>query len=320
MEYDKKDKLILESLYHNWRLDSSKISRKVRLSRRQVDYRIKNYFSSGVIRSIFTVFDYAKLGFNKPAYIFIKLANKKYFEEIGNYLEKTKRCTSWGKVWTKYDIFSNFIFKDSAEMSQIIKEIKGKFKDKVEGLKIIDPEYAEFFPLKSIGNELNETYTLTNKAEKKEQLDNLDIKILKEISSNARKPIIGIAEKIGISPERCLYRLRNLVKKKIILGSRIQFDLKNAGYLATCLFIETKLSPELIEKLKFFCAKNEYVNYLIISKKEPQIIIQAFHKDAESLREIIKEISEILSKQKFNLELVELEDDINLINPVPFLK
>ena len=170
-----------------------------------------------------------------------------------------------------------------------------------------------------IKEELNETYLLTTKSEKKESLDKIDIKIMKEISSNARKPIIEIAEKIGISPERCLYRLRKLVKQKIILGSRIQFGLKTAGYLATCLFIETKLTPELTEKIKSLCKTNDSINYLIIADKSPQIIIQVFHKNTETLREIIKAVSEKLAPKNFNISLVELEDDINVINPLPFL-
>ena len=252
MEYDKKDKLIIESIYHNWRTNSSKLSRKVRLSRRQVDYRIKKYFSSGVIRSIFTVFNYSKLGFEKPAYLFISLTHKKDISEVGKYLEKTKRCTSWGRVWTGFDIFSNFIFKDKQEMNQFLKNIKSKFRNNIKEIRIVDPEYAEFFPLKSIGNKLNETYLLTTKSEKKEQIDVIDTKIIREISSNARKPIIEIAENVKISPERCLYRLRRLVKEKIILGSRIQFGLKTSGFFATCLFIETQLTQELIENLKDF--------------------------------------------------------------------
>jgi len=319
MDYDKKDKLIIESIYHNWRTDSSKLSRKIRLSRRQVDYRIKNYFSSGIIRSIFTVFNYSKLGFEKPAYFFISLTHKKYTEEIGKYLEKTNRCTSWGKVWTNYDIFSNFIFKDDQEMHFILKNIKNKFKNKIKAIKVINPDYAEFFPLKSIGNELNETYILTTKSSKREQLDVIDTKIMKEISSNARKPILEIAENIKISPERCLYRLRKLVKQKIILGSRIQFGLKNAGYLATCLFIEAELDKSIIEKIKRLCKENDSINYLILSKKSPQIVIQTFHKNAETLREVIKKVSSLLSSQMFNISLIELEDDINIINPLPFL-
>ena len=160
---------------------------------------------------------------------------------------------------------------------------------------------------------------MTTKSEKKEQIDVIDTKIIREISSNARKPIIEIAENVKISPERCLYRLRRLVKEKIILGSRIQFGLKTSGFFATCLFIETQLTQELIENLKDFCKKNESINYLIISDRNPQVIIQAFHKNTDTLREVIRNVGEILSNNPFNILLVELEDDINVINPLPFL-
>ena len=124
MEFDKRDKEIIEALYHNWRMTASELSKKTNLSRRQVEYRIKQYYSANIIRTIFTVFDYSKLGYNKPGFAFIRLHNKKYLSIVGKYLEETKRCTSWGRVWTEYDIFSNLIFKNKKEMSLFVKNIK----------------------------------------------------------------------------------------------------------------------------------------------------------------------------------------------------
>lgn len=320
MEYDKKDQAIIESLYHNWRMSSSKLSRKLRLSRRMVDYRINQYFYQGVIRAIFGVFNYSKLGFDRPAYAFICLTDKKKVEEIGKFLEKSGRCISWGRAWTDYDIFSNFIFKNKKEMTLFFKKLNSSFNGKIDDITIVDPIHAEFFPLKSIGNNLNETYLLTEKTTKISELDEIDLKILKEIASNARKPIVEIAERIKISPERCLYRIRRLVKEKIILGSRIQFGLKNAGYFATCLFIKTKLTRGLNEELQQLCKNNPNINYLITSKKNPEIIIQVFHRNEETLREVIKRAAELLKSNPYTISLVKLEEDINIVNPLPFFE
>jgi DNA-binding Lrp family transcriptional regulator len=318
MEFDKNDKSILDALYHNWRAPSSKLAKQLRLSRRQVDYRIKQYFSSKIIRTIFTIADYSKLGYHKPFYIFIKLNKREYVPKIGKYLRETKRCTSWGRVWTEYDIFSNFIFKNKKEVANFIKKLKATYKNEIEEIVCVDPIHSDLYPLKSIGDNLKETYTLAPKSNKKIKVDQVDLKILKEIRSDARKSIIKISEKVRISPERCLYRLRRLYKEKVILGSRIQFDLKESGYFATCLFIDTELSSGLSDKIKKFCLLNENINLSIIAKKSPNIVLQVFHKDEKTLREVIKNISDIFDK-KFKISIVSLEDDINIINPLPFL-
>ena len=173
--------------------------------------------------------------------------------------------------------------------------------------------------MKSIGNNLNEIYSITPKENRKVKTDYIDLKILKEIGSNSRKAIVEIANNVKISPERCLYRLRRLYKQKIILGSRIQFVLKEAGYYATCLFINTSLDDKLINKFKSICKSNSSINSLIVSKKYPQIIIQVFHKDEETLRKIVEEVYSFLEEYNSRISLVELRDDMNIVNPLPFL-
>jgi Lrp/AsnC family transcriptional regulator, leucine-responsive regulatory protein len=319
MEFDDKDKAIIEEFYHNWRITASQLSKKIRLSRRQVDYRIKQYFSSGAIRAIFTVLDYSKLGYKYPAYAFIRLKNKKDISEVGRYLEETKRCTSWGKVWTEYDIFSNFIFKNKKEKFSFIKSIKNRFKNKISNLLFIDPTHSELYPLKSINSNYREIYELKTSNQKKVKVDYIDLNIIKEIGSDSRKSVINIADQIRISPERCLYRLRRLFKEKIIMGSRIQFGLQEAGLFATCLFIDAKINNLLLDKMKTLCETDKNINYLLISKKSPQVIIQIFHKDEETLREIVKKVYSFFLEIDSKITIVELEDDINIVNPAPFL-
>lgn len=319
MKYDKRDKIILENLYHNWRISSSKLSRKIKLSRRQVDYRIKQYFSSGIVRAIFSVFNYSKLGFAKPAYLFFTLKNKEEIKEIGEYLERSKRCTSWGRAWTEYDLFSNFIFKDKKEMNSFVKMLKIDFANKFDKIELIDPIYAELYPLKPLGSSVYETYILTQDNSKKIKLDSVDIRIIQELAKDSRKSLIEIAGSIKISPERLLYRLRKLVRDKIILGSRIQFNLSKAGYFATCLFVQSDAGKESLEKIKRLCKEEISINYLIISKKSPRVIIQLFHKDENTIRTVIKKVNSALEGTQSKISIVQLEDDINIVNPLPFL-
>jgi Lrp/AsnC family transcriptional regulator for asnA, asnC and gidA len=319
MEYDTRDKAIFEVLYHNWRISSSEIGRKTRLSRRKVDYRIKQYFSQGMIRSIFTVFNYAKLGYTRPAYAFISLVNKRELAKIGTYLEKTKRCTSWGRVWTEYDLFSNFIFKDKREMSSCFRKLKSIFRNKIREIVIIKPTEAELYPLKFFGNSVKDSYRLVEKSRELYVLDILDKEIMKEIASNAQKPVIDIARKLKISPERCLYRMRKLFKEKVILGSRIQFGLRKAGYFATCLFINSKINDTISNSVKMLCKEDGNINYLILENTYPQIIIQVFHKNEETLHTILKKINDELKEDLYRISIIRIEDDINLVNPLPFL-
>ncbi|MBP7708296.1 Lrp/AsnC family transcriptional regulator [Candidatus Pacearchaeota archaeon] len=318
MEFDVRDRQIIEAIYHNWRASTSKLSRDLRMSRRKIEYRIQNYFSSGIIRTIFSVFNYSTLGFNCPAYIFIRLSRKKDFEMVGKFLTESKRCTSFGKALTEYDLFSNFIFQDRKEMKEFVKKFQNYFGKSLAEVLLIEPKYAEFYPLKIAGSSLRDPYLLTLK-DKKVSLDDLDLKIIKELGKNSRKSIVEIAENSKILPETCLYRIKELVRKKVILGSRVQFDLRKAGYFATCLFVNATMSNDLTLKLGKFCRTSTNANYLIISKKDPQVIIQVFHRDEETLSKLLGELSLLLGDNLGKITLVKLEDDIDVINPVPFI-
>lgn len=59
----------------------------------------------------------------------------------------------------------------------------------------------------------------------------------------------------------------------------------------------------------------KYTNSLILSKTEPEIMIQIFHKKVEELKESVKEIKKILEKEIKSLHImfIEQEKDFNLL-------
>ena len=68
-------------------------------------------------------------------------------------------------------------------------------------------------------------------------LDGKEKAILKLLQEDGRARIVDIANKLGISAELALYKVRKLLKEKVILGSRIQFDMSKLGYYFTVLSI-----------------------------------------------------------------------------------
>ena len=87
---------------------------------------------------------------------------------------------------------------------------------------LIKPQFAELYPLKFFNYSGKENYLLSLESKKQIKLDNIDLKILKILSENGRARLIDIANKLKISSELALYRLKRLKSEKIILGNRIQ--------------------------------------------------------------------------------------------------
>ena len=120
-------------------------------------------------------------------------------------------------------------------------------------------------------------------------MDNFDIRILKEISNNSRKPLRDIGKSIGIfSPSAISRRIREMQENSIIKGFKAEIDFKKLGYnFITVTFVRAKYGTqyhdvvaEKIMKIRgvidiffllgdidfyLFCAtrdKDDYVNIL----------------------------------------------------------
>ena len=86
------------------------------------------------------------------------------------------------------------------------------------------------------------------------EIDGIDKEILRDLMEDARKPILQIANKIGISGAAIHQRLRKLEQAGGISGSKFIVDTKVLGY-STMAFIGIYLekassNPEVVKELK----------------------------------------------------------------------
>lgn len=122
------------------------------------------------------------------------------------------------------------------------------------------------------------------------EIDGIDKEILRELMEDARKPILQIANKIGISGAAIHQRLRKLEQSNVIAGSKLLINPKVLGY-NTMAFIgvyldkasrnadtikELKNIPEVLEchyttgnwsvLVKIICNDNEHLMRLLNTK------------------------------------------------------
>jgi Lrp/AsnC family transcriptional regulator for asnA, asnC and gidA len=86
------------------------------------------------------------------------------------------------------------------------------------------------------------------------EIDGIDKEILRELMEDARKPILQIANKIGISGAAIHQRLKKLEQAGVISGSKFVVDVKVLGY-STMAFVGIYLdkamsNPEAVRELK----------------------------------------------------------------------
>ncbi len=86
------------------------------------------------------------------------------------------------------------------------------------------------------------------------KIDGIDKEILRSLMSDARKPILEIARKVGISGAAIHQRLRKLEASGLIAGSKFILDPKVLGY-KTMAFVGVYLdkavsNPKAVNQLK----------------------------------------------------------------------
>ncbi len=230
IELDVKDKKILYELDLNARQSDSEIAKKVKLSREVVSYRINKLVKEGVIREFVTVLNHNALGY-LAFRIFLKFKDvtPQKEEAIVAFLkDKVAWIVRVRGNWT----FNTMIFtKNAFEVEKLLNNLKKQFQDNLIQIhSSIITKMHHYHRSYFVGKEEKESVCVTTGEETTiVQLDDIDEKILRAIESNARLSSIEIATKIKSSERIVRYRLKNLIKNRVILGFRAIPNLSVLG-------------------------------------------------------------------------------------------
>lgn len=320
MNLKNSDIKLLNYLYHNSDKPATKIAKATGLSREQVEYKIKKYLSEGIIKQFFSVFNYPKLGYNVVVGLLLKIKSSKA-KELLEKLSKDKNLISGGEILGDYDFYMDLVFKDEKELNEYVSNLFEENKDIIHDYLILKSFFIELYPMKFLGTDFSEeSYAITEseQSQKKSEIDDKDKIILKMISQNARVKIVDVAYKVKLTPEAILYRLKKLEKEKIILGSRMLFDMNKLGYyLADILLDINNFSIKTQEKIKKFARKNKHVNNVLFLVNKPNCLLQVIFKSQKELQETIKEIKKLFEDEPVKMKILFLTQE-EKINTLPF--
>lgn len=250
---DKNDKKILLELDKNSRQSYTQIAGKVRLSKEAVRLRIQKLEKEKIIEGYYSLVNFPLLGENLYL-IYLKTygmnpeIEKKFIEHVNkiknvglnvsvigfsnfNLAIWSKSPFEFEKTFTKIlEGFEKYIFKKIIMVESSANYFKNKF----------------FFPLV-----LNTDILRTESASKPEEIDNRDFLILESLAENARISASDLAVKTNLTAAAVAQRIKNLEKRKIILGYKVQVNF-NLFHLK--IFLKLQDMNGLLEK--------KMINYL----------------------------------------------------------
>ncbi len=243
---DLKDKKILAELDKDSRQSCSKIAKKVGLSTEVVNYRIKRLEKENIIKDYVAIINLSKLGI-KQFKILLSLEHLTQ-EKLNSKVKQLVAIKNIKWIATckgKWDLVLT-IYADSLDQIVSLKrKVVSIFGNTINQQDVSLASFAEVYNRDFI---LNKEEKLTPhkiiETSQKAHLDNLDYKILKILSANARKPLLDISAQLDKPVKTINYRIKRLIQEGIITGFRISLNYKKLGMKFYKAFIELSNSSE----------------------------------------------------------------------------
>jgi len=240
IKLDLKDKKILALLDEDARFTNSQIAKRVGLSKPAVEYRIQRFYKNKIIFEHYTVIDFTKLGYSQYK-IYFKFQNVGLEEEkkIANYWMKENNSVWIGEVRGRWDLSVSILAKSNFEFGQILGKFMNKFSKFILEKDVLLTEYSPIYSREYLTQTKSSEFVYGVPSELV-NLDDVDKKILKVLSINARINIIDLASKAKLSRDIINYRLKKLTKQGIIVSYRTYLNLEKLGIRHYKIIFRTK--------------------------------------------------------------------------------
>src|SRR3989344_848294 len=318
IKIDQKDKRILTSITNDSRIPLTKIAKSVALSRDAVNYRIERLKKNEVILRFFPRISYELLGFF-IFHVFFRVSekNKEKQKDLLDFLTKHKNVFSVIGYNDKWDLEVSLIARDLLEYDQIFYEILSfndviVERDKVEVIKRYTVKYLPKL-IAHKEEKIEKLISQTNSV----KLDGMDFKILRCLSENSRESSYYIGERVNLSSDAVINRIKNLVSIGVIKGFTSLINLSKLGFYWYTFALRMGIYDHSLEsKVEEFVRQNDNIIRAVKTLGEWDFLFYMCVENPNKFHELIKKVKEVFAKEIKNYD-VWLAYKEHYFNPFP---
>lgn len=229
---DKLDWKILQVLDFNGRMPISQIAKKVHSNKDVVAYRIKKLEEQEIIVRYFPILDMNKLGYyTSRLYFDLEEMDEAREKEFIQFLDKEIHAGLIFRMDYPYRYGIVVWTKSIFDIEQVIITIKRKL-----GKTLLRYNYTLFctynvYPKDYLFGKKHHEHSYCIQPGEPQPYDRVDFLLLQELAKNARSSTVEIANHLKIPQTTISHKIRNLEKKKIILGYRAEINFIKLGYM-----------------------------------------------------------------------------------------
>ena len=306
---DKIDYKILQYLDFNARVPHTQIAKQLKISKKSVEYRIKQLEKESVIQGYYSLVNIFKLGYiYGRIFMTLKDVSRQEREEIIRHLQNNKKILWLFEVHGKYDLGIVPLVKTHQEFKEVILELRNKFGSKIK--KILESITTKLYTTEySFLEEYKKSNLLIYKDTQKEEIDTLDTQILRLLAPDARISLVELGFALNQSPKTISYRIKQLEKKDIIQSYRIITDKSKfkLDYYKILINLNSYTKDEY-EKIKKYLLSYKNVIYFV------EEIGLNFDLDFEILTKSNEELYQLIEDLRYNFpNLIEEYEIVPLV-------
>ena len=299
----KVEKSVLSKLEADSRQPLSKIGKKIRRSQQQVSYTVNSLIEKGVIQNFDTLIDYSKLDIiNFRVFFKISYSSQEKIDELINHINSDTHTSHLVTCGGSYDMICTFFALNPSQFNKTLKGILSKFPEQIQNYDVLTTIVIRWFSRKYIFGDLPEEIIIGGDRVP-EIVDEVDMRILDELSEDGRKSSVKIAELISVTPKTVMQRIKKLRSRKLILGFKPLLNPRKMGYVSNLLLIKYhNITPEMEKELIDYLKAYPNVVGAVKTLGEWDIEIKIETKDTMEFRKVEMEI-----RQKFTLLIQQIE-------------
>lgn len=284
------DKKLLSELDNNSREPVSKLSKKLRINRNVLKFRMDRLVKKEIIRNFVTLIRPNSLGF-MPYKFYIKLQDltKEKEESIANFL-KNIPSSYFAKLTGEWDYVLGIFARNIEEVNKIKYEIHSRLAPHISKMSVNSTVEVYQYRRGYFINKKNYSQpSLWIGKTKKFELDEKSSKMLNKMSRNSRASVVDMAGSLNLTAKTIADRIKKLQKENIIYDYRIGINLEKLGFkFFKCLvFIK---NPSQIQKFKNYCNAHPNIIHLVECAGEWDFEIAYEIESEEKFSECIQEL------------------------------
>ena len=291
IKLDLYDKKLLYELDKNSAISLSELSKKLKKSKQFILYRMKQLEEANIVTGYNAIIDMSKLGFFTFR-VYFKF-QQTTIEEGTKFIDYVRK--NFQQVWTitsmhgKWDYALFLGVKTIAEFHTIWDGIMLAYKKNIKSYNVAVYAPVYNFNRKFFIENPQESIERVYGVGEKEDIDDLDWKIIETYSNNVRQSSVEIGRKLKVSPDTIRARIKKLEKKKVIIGYKIGLNLEPLGF--TSYRVDLQLLSTIRNKEIFeFCKRHKNIYQINKSIGGADFEIEVIVKDLNHLLKIIDEI------------------------------